>query len=95
MTKTTVVKTQVESELKAEVEAVLDELGLTVSQAIMLYFKQIALQRGIPFPLQLPQSDSEIPPLLDMVGIVQSGYADTSAKVAKIVADSISQKYEE
>jgi addiction module RelB/DinJ family antitoxin len=93
MAKTAVVTTRIEPELKTEVEAVLNELGLTISQAILLYFKQIALQQGIPFSLQLPPTASQPQSLLDMAGIVQSGYTDTSMNVKHIVAESVSQKY--
>jgi len=94
MAKTAVITTRIEPELKAEVETVLDELGLTMSQAILLYFKQIALQQGIPFQLQIPPAASSAATLLDLAGIVQSGYVDTSANAKRIVAESISQKYE-
>ncbi|HID54421.1 MAG TPA: type II toxin-antitoxin system RelB/DinJ family antitoxin [Anaerolineae bacterium] len=52
--KTAVVTTRIEPELKQEVENVLRELGLTTSQAVLLYFKQIALQKGLPFPVKVP-----------------------------------------
>jgi addiction module RelB/DinJ family antitoxin len=94
MAKTAVITTRIEPELKAEVETVLDELGLTISQAILLYFKQIALQQGIPFQLQLPPAASGSATLLDLAGIVQSGYRDTSTNVKHIVAESVAQKYE-
>ena len=94
MAKTAVITTRIEPELKAEVETVLDELGLTISQAILLYFKQIASQRGIPFQLQLPPTASDSAVLLDLAGIIQSGYRDTSVNVKHIVAESVSQKYE-
>lgn len=94
MAKTAVVTTRIEPELKAEVETVLDELGLTISQAILLYFRQIALQQGIPFPVQIPPATAGSSTLLNLAGVVQSGYADTSANVKRIVAEAISQKYE-
>ena len=94
MAKTAVITTRIEPELKAEVETVLDELGLTISQAILLYFKQITLQQGIPFQVQIPQAASSTQTLLDLAGIIQSGYTDTSANVKHIVAESVSQKYE-
>ena len=94
MAKTAVITTRIEPELKTEVEAVLNELGLTISQAILLYFKQIAMQQAIPFPLQVPRAASKPQSLLDMAGFVQSGYADTSANVKHIVAEAVSQKYE-
>jgi DNA-damage-inducible protein J len=94
MAKTAVITTRIEPELKAEVETVLDELGLTISQAILLYFKQIALQQGIPFQLQLPPTASDSATLLDLAGTIQSGYQGASANVKHIVAESVSQKYE-
>ncbi len=27
---------------------------MTTSQAVLLYFKQIALQKGLPFPVKIP-----------------------------------------
>jgi DNA-damage-inducible protein J len=59
MAKTAVITTRIEPELKQEVEVVLAELGLTTSQAMLLYFKQIALQRGIPFAVKIPNPDTQ------------------------------------
>lgn len=93
MAKTAVVTTRIEPKLKEEVETVLNELGLTISQAILLYFKQITIQQGIPFAVQIPSKKSSAQTLLDMAGIVQSGYAQTSENVKQIVAESVSEKY--
>ncbi len=56
--KTAVVTTRIEPELKQEVENVLRELGLTTSQAVLLYFKQIALQKGLPFSVKVPDKQN-------------------------------------
>ena len=58
MPKTAVVTARVEPELKKDAEDVLRELGLTTSQAITIYYKQIAVQRGIPFELKLPNQET-------------------------------------
>lgn len=58
MAKTAVITARVEPELKEEVEAVLSELGLSTSQAILLYFKQIAMQQGIPFLIKIPTQET-------------------------------------
>ncbi|MCZ7672844.1 MAG: type II toxin-antitoxin system RelB/DinJ family antitoxin [Chloroflexi bacterium] len=92
MAKTAVITTRIEPELKTEVETVLNELGLTMSQAILLYLKQIALQQGIPFQLQTLSATSNPATLLDLAGIIQSGYRDTSTNVKQIVAESVLQK---
>ena len=54
MQKTTTVRARVESKLKDEAEAVLQKLGLTTSQAIIIYLKQITLYKGIPFEVKIP-----------------------------------------
>lgn len=39
---------------KEEVEKVLDELGLSMSNAVGMFLRQVILQRGIPFDAKLP-----------------------------------------
>ena len=56
MAKTATIRARAEPDLKAEAEAVLEELGLTATQAITLYYREIVRERGIPFPLRLPES---------------------------------------
>ena len=51
---------RVEPEVKAKSEAVLSNIGLSMSDAINLFCKQIIIQNGIPFSLK-----SEVPPSLD------------------------------
>lgn len=66
MAKTAVITTRIEPELKQEVENVLGELGMTTSQAVLLYFKQIALQKGLPFSVKVPDTrESFIDQLMD------------------------------
>ena len=52
MSKTTTIGVRVNPKLKESVEEVLASLGLTTSQAINLYFHQILINDGIPFPIQ-------------------------------------------
>lgn len=54
MAKTAVISVRIDPELKRKVEQVFAELGLTTSQAIVLFFKQVDLQRGLPFDLKIP-----------------------------------------
>ncbi len=54
MAKTASVFTRVEPEVKARAEAVLDRLGISMSAAMEMYLRQIALQRKIPFEMALP-----------------------------------------
>ena len=52
--KTTTVRARVEPALKDEVEGILGELGLTVSETIHLLYRQIKLRRGLPFDVAIP-----------------------------------------
>jgi len=56
MAKTETIRARVEAKLKADAEAVLDELGLTASDAIRLFYKQVALRRGFPFDVVIPNA---------------------------------------
>lgn len=52
--KTTTVRARIEPDLKYEVENVLAALGLSFSEAIELFLRQVKLNRGIPFDIRIP-----------------------------------------
>ncbi len=52
--KTETVRARITPSLKHDVEIVLDELGLTFSEAIELFLRQIKLNHGIPFAIKIP-----------------------------------------
>jgi DNA-damage-inducible protein J len=54
--KTTTIHARIQPDLKTQVEAVLNQLGISTSEAITLYFKQIHLQQGLPFEVKLPNA---------------------------------------
>jgi DNA-damage-inducible protein J len=52
--KTATVNTRIDAKLKAAAEVVLRDLRLTPTDAVRLYYTQIALRRGLPFDLAVP-----------------------------------------
>ena len=54
MMKNETVRARVHSALKHDVENVLDQLGLSMSEAIVLFLSQIKLKKGLPFDVRLP-----------------------------------------
>jgi len=56
MAKTEMIRARVEPELKEEAEAVFDKLGLSPTEAVTLFYRQVALHRGIPFELRVPNA---------------------------------------
>ncbi|MEW5941388.1 MAG: type II toxin-antitoxin system RelB/DinJ family antitoxin [Chloroflexota bacterium] len=58
MNKTTMITARVDPKLKRETEKVLKNLGLTTSQAITLFFNQVALRKALPFAIAMPNTET-------------------------------------
>jgi len=56
MAKSQMIRARVEPALKHDAEAVLDKLGMTPTEAITLFYKQVTLYRGLPFPVRIPNA---------------------------------------
>jgi DNA-damage-inducible protein J len=54
------IRTQIKPDLKAEVEEVFKRLGLSTTEAIILFFHQVKLHKGLPFEVKIP-TEAEIP----------------------------------
>lgn len=48
------IQARIDPQIKEEARGVLDKLGMSMSEAIVVYLKQIIMRRGIPFELKLP-----------------------------------------
>jgi DNA-damage-inducible protein J len=53
-TKAATVRARVESELKEETELIFEQLGISTTEAIRIFFKQVQLQKGLPFDMKVP-----------------------------------------
>ena len=58
MAKASSVRARVDDNLKTDVENIFSELGLTMSQAITLFLRQCAINRGLPFEVRLPNKET-------------------------------------
>jgi DNA-damage-inducible protein J len=56
MNKTATVRARIEPNLKRKAESLLNELGLSSSQAITLFYRQVTLRKGLPFDIVIPNS---------------------------------------
>ena len=54
MSKTATVRARIEPGLKEEVEALFAKLGLSTTDAINIFFKQVKLRKGLPFEVAIP-----------------------------------------
>ena len=54
MAKSAMIRARVEPDLKHQAETVFDALGLTPTQAITLFYRQVSLHDGLPFEVRVP-----------------------------------------
>jgi len=54
MNKTSTVRARIAPDLKDKAEQVFHKLGLTSTQAITLFYKQVELRNGLPFDIVIP-----------------------------------------
>lgn len=59
MVKTANLYARIEPELKREAESILGGLGVPVSNAINMFYRQIVIHHGLPFPVRFPSSPPE------------------------------------
>ena len=90
---------RIEPEVKEQAESILSALGIPVSNAINMFYKQIIIKRGLPFEVRLPSASP-----IDMSGLseeqmnleLEKGYADikaTHTKSASKVFSDIHKDY--
>jgi DNA-damage-inducible protein J len=54
--KTGMIRARVSPELKAQAEGILAEIGLSSSDAIRMFYKQVTLRNGLPFDARIPNA---------------------------------------
>jgi DNA-damage-inducible protein J len=58
-TKSAMIRARISPSLKEEAEAILKELGLTITEAIVLFYNQIRLYKGLPFDVRIPNPSTQ------------------------------------
>jgi len=59
MSKTSTVRARIESDLKKEVEDLFHKLGLSTTEAINIFYCQVKMRQGLPFPVALPHEETK------------------------------------
>ena len=90
---------RIEPDVKEQAESILSALGIPASNAINMFYKQIILQRGLPFEVKIPSAKPADMSALseeDLNAELEKGYADMVAgrtKPAKQVFADIRRDY--
>jgi DNA-damage-inducible protein J len=56
MNKSAMIRARVDPQLKDEVEDLFAQLGLSTTEAITLFYRQVKLNRGLPFDVRIPNA---------------------------------------
>ena len=59
MAKSDTLHIRVESDIKVNVENTLNQLGLSTTEAINIFLRQVILNGGLPFEVKLPKPNAE------------------------------------
>lgn len=58
-TKTAFVRARIEPSIKKKAETVLAQIGISPSEAINVFYRRIASDKGIPFSLNVPNAETQ------------------------------------
>ena len=59
MPKTSVINIRTEPETKKQIENLFSKFGISISDAVNIFFRQSLMQGGLPFKMQLPKPNPE------------------------------------
>ena len=79
MQKTEVVHTRISPETKNQCDYIFSKLGITTSYAITMFLSQVALRKGIPFEISLPEKE-DLVAFAENVSSVDAGKPSEKAK---------------
>lgn len=67
MAKTETLHIRIDPEVKSKVEAILNRLGMSTTEAVTIFLYQVILQGGLPFSVKLPLANDEkkVKPVVD------------------------------
>ena len=75
---------RIEPDVKEQAENILSALGIPASSAINMFYKQIILNRGLPFEVKLPTAKP--------VDVAELSEAELNAELEKGYADMLAGK---
>ncbi len=81
MSKTANIFARVEPEVKEGAEAILDGLGISMSNAVSMFLKQVIIHKGIPFEVKLPKNMLNLDNMTEeeLNAALEEGYAEYKA----------------
>ena len=58
MSKSSRIEARIDSDLKQAAEAIFAQLGVSPSEAIRMFYRQVSLHKGFPFDVRIPNAET-------------------------------------
>jgi DNA-damage-inducible protein J len=84
MLKTAMIRARTEEHLKSEVEDIFEQLGMTSTEAINIFYRQVKLRRGLPFSVEIPNKETTAALRKSREGMELNSYDSLAAFVKKM-----------
>lgn len=84
MAKTATINARIDPAVKAEAERVFSAIGISASDAIGLFYRQVVFKNGLPFDVRIPNADT-----LAALQEIESGKGKTMTGSTKDIFDAI------
>lgn len=82
MTNSATIQTRIDPDVKKQAKRILDTLGISMSEAIGAYLRQIVLRKGIPFELKIPNEAT-----IQAVEQLETGKGSTFENIDEFLKD--------
>ncbi len=60
MARTATIQARIDAKVKSQAQKIFEKLNLSMSDAISIYLTQVALYKGIPFDVRIPEIPNEL-----------------------------------
>ncbi len=57
--KTAYIRARVRPDIKRDAERVLDRIGISTTDAVSVFLRQVSLQNGLPFEVKIPNTETQ------------------------------------
>ena len=83
----TVVNVRVDENIKREIEALYDSLGMNISTAVNMFFRQCLIEQGLPFQPKIKRKRGTYPSLRERLKIYGGNYGIEDMGMTSGIAD--------
>ncbi len=89
MQKTEIVHTRISPETKNECDYIFSKLGITTSYAITMFLNQVALRKGIPFEIALPEKEDLVEFAVNTSSVSGKKPSKKAQQIMELYADGL------